>query len=150
MISSAIKYIEKYCCEDLSQIENYEVAISDKDNVWVLHHRRETHDKDGKVLKAAIPMKELKLQGLYFGRPASELIFMRESDHQKLHTSLQKFEGGWKRTKEANEKVSAARKGKHYYNNGKITVLRFTCPDGFVEGRLGNFRAWNKGVHKNG
>lgn len=149
MISSATRYIRKYCCESLSLIENYQCAISDNENMWVLHHRRETHDANGNLLKAAVSMKSLKLQGLYFERPASELIFMKMTDHQKLHTSFQKFEGGWKRTEEANKKIGEARKGKHYYNNGEITVLRFTCPKGFVEGRLGNFRAWNKGECKN-
>lgn len=27
-------------------------------------------------------------------------------------------------------------KGRHYYNNGKINVMRFECPEGFVPGRL--------------
>ena len=33
-------------------------------------------------------------------------------------------------------KISTSYKGRHYYNNGKIEVKRFECPEGFVPGRL--------------
>ena len=33
-------------------------------------------------------------------------------------------------------KVSNSRKGKHHYNNGKISVYCVDCPDGFVPGRM--------------
>ena len=38
----------KYCCEDISLIENYDKAIEDKTQYWHCHHRLETHYKNGK------------------------------------------------------------------------------------------------------
>lgn len=37
---------------------------------------------------------------------------------------------------EARAKMSAVRKGKLWFNNGKICVRTATCPEGFVPGRL--------------
>ena len=31
----------RYCCEDISKIENYDKAIEDNLNGWVIHHRDE-------------------------------------------------------------------------------------------------------------
>ena len=73
--------IKHYCCEDISLIENYEEAMADPDNVWVIHHRFEL---DCPVYKAS--KKDLEDFGLYWNRPASELIFMKREDHQSLHT----------------------------------------------------------------
>ena len=39
--------LDKICCEDISLIENYESAISDKTEMWDCHHRLETHDENG-------------------------------------------------------------------------------------------------------
>lgn len=42
-------------------------------------------------------------------------------------------------------------KGKHWYNNGKIQIFAFECPDGFVPGRFKNSKEFNKKlsqVHK--
>lgn len=75
MISSSCKL---YCSEDISLIENYEQAVS-SDKKWVCHHRFEI--QDGKL----ISYLELKEKGLYFKRPASELIFLSETEHKKLH-----------------------------------------------------------------
>ena len=47
---------------------------------------------------------------------------------------------GTKHSEEQNAKLSNSMKGKnknkHYYNNGIISVLRYECPEGFVEGRV--------------
>lgn len=42
--------------------------------------------------------------------------------------------------------VCSNTKGKHRYNNGKIEILAFECPEGFVKGRLKP--AWNAGLTK--
>lgn len=94
MISSSWE-IKHYCCEDLSLIENYNLAISDKSNVWVIHHRFEL---DCPVYKAS--MKDLKNFGLYWNRPANELIFLTRQEHQSLHVK------GIKRTEEHKQKLS--------------------------------------------
>ena len=69
--------IKDYCCEDPHLIENYNDAINDKTQTWDCHHRLEI-DLD----KTA---KELEELGLYWNRPASELIFLTASEHSKLH-----------------------------------------------------------------
>lgn len=76
-----------YCCEDLSKIENYEKAKADKDNMWCIHHRLETHYEDGTPRKDGdfLSIEDLKERNLYFNRPASELIFLTEENHKKLH-----------------------------------------------------------------
>ena len=77
------KNIKMYC-SGFQDIENYEKAISDKD-LWVLHHRLETHNSDGNPRKVSLSIKELKALGMYYSRPASELIFLKESEHKSLH-----------------------------------------------------------------
>ena len=75
------KQAKKYCCEDISLIENYQEAVSDQKRMWDIHHRRECDD-EGKTL---FTHKQLKEMNLYYNRPASELIFVTRSMHWKLH-----------------------------------------------------------------
>ena len=75
------KMAKRYCSEDISLIENYREAISDEKRTWDIHHRRES-DSEGRTL---FTRKQLKEIGLYFNRPASELIFVTRSMHWKLH-----------------------------------------------------------------
>lgn len=35
------KGMERYCCEDISKIENYEEAVADTTQMWHCHHRLE-------------------------------------------------------------------------------------------------------------
>ena len=41
-----------------------------------------------------------------------------------------------KMRKQFAKKVSKSKKGRHYYNNGKVEVMTFECPEGFMSGRL--------------
>ena len=75
---------KSYCSEDISLIENYHEAISDEKKIWEIHHRREC-DSEGRTL---FTHKQLKENGLYFNRPASELIFVTRSMHWKLHREM--------------------------------------------------------------
>lgn len=50
---------------------------------------------------------------------------------------------GVKKSVSHRRKLSDSNKGKHFgllgrkwYNNGKVSVIRFNCPDGFVVGRI--------------
>ena len=70
------KYVNKYCCEDLRLIENYEQAVNGPE-IWDCHHRKETDLGLSKI--------ELIEQRLYFNRPAAELIFLTRSEHTKIH-----------------------------------------------------------------
>ena len=76
MISEA--NAKKYCAEDISLIENYKEAVSSKE-LYHCHHRLEI--QDDKCYFA----KELKQMNLYYGRPASELIFLKAREHKDLH-----------------------------------------------------------------
>ena len=79
MISKDISKLKKYC-NDYTRIENYDKAISDKENMWHCHHRFEI-GSNGEI----ISQKDLIKQCLYYNRPAEELIFLTQSEHHKLH-----------------------------------------------------------------
>ena len=71
-------YAKMYCSEDISKIENYDIAIKD-DKTWVCHHRYEIRPF------FTISKAELILLEMYFKRPSKELIFMPLSEHRILH-----------------------------------------------------------------
>ena len=66
-----------YCCEDISKIENYDKAIADKTQYWHCHHRKGSDEN--------MSVEYLKNHGLYYHRPAKELIFLTNSEHQIIH-----------------------------------------------------------------
>lgn len=72
------KHVKKYCCEDISLIENYDKAINDTE-MWNVHHRRENENGEPMTVEA------LKRAGLYFNRPAEELIFLKHTAHTYMH-----------------------------------------------------------------
>lgn len=84
MISKRISYI----CDDYEQIENYDKAIADTENMWICHHRKEL-DENGHRLYT---MQQLKDENLYFHRPPEELIFLTNSEHWKLHMNEEQKE----------------------------------------------------------
>ena len=149
--------VKTYCCEDLSKIENYDVAINDKSQTYDCHHRLETHYLNGEERDIIMTHDELITSGIYYNRPASELIFLTRKEHNKVHEkyvvsrstspealyknsihNMGELNGfyGKHHSSETKKIISENRKGKHYYNNGIIEVLRFECPDGFVPGGL--------------
>lgn len=75
---------KRFCSEDVSLIENYHEAIADQTKMWDIHHRREC-DSEGRTL---FTKKQLIDMGLYFKRPASELMFVTRSMHWKLHREI--------------------------------------------------------------
>ena len=73
--------VKKYCSEDPSIIENCELAINDHTQTWEIHHR-------GEILPCGrYTPKDLIKFGLYYSRPASELIFLTPSAHRSLHNN---------------------------------------------------------------
>ena len=92
--------VRTYCCEDISNIENYEIAIKSP-NKWVCHHRLEIKDNGVRV-----GYKELIKMGLYYKRPAKELIFLSSIEHGRLHNI------GKVISEESRFKMSVSRKGK--------------------------------------
>ena len=73
------EYTKKYCCEDPSLIENYELAVADTTQTWEIHHR-------GEILPCGrFSADDLNKFGLYYNRPAVELIFLTPTAHRQLH-----------------------------------------------------------------
>lgn len=81
-----IKRVNKYCKDDISLIENYQIAINDNTQTWVCHHKDEV-----KVLPSGIKVyrskEELIENGRYYNCPANELILLTKADHNKVHCS---------------------------------------------------------------
>lgn len=100
-------WVKQYCCEPLKNIENYKEAASSPER-WVCHHRWEISSV-GRFSKGY-----LISIGIYWKRPACELIFMRMSEHRKLHT--EGVYGNCRHTEEQKRKWSEMRRGT--YNNG--------------------------------
>lgn len=111
------------CCEAISQIENFEMAVHDLENMWDCHHRLGIELKKSK--------KELDELDLYYNRPASELIFLTHSEHAKIHGSLKKHQE--KLSHE--ERSEIARKG---WANREDRAP-------WNKGTKGVCKAWNKG-----
>ena len=92
-------YAKKFCCEDISLIENYDKAIADTTQTWDCHHR-------GEILPCGrFSRADLKKFGLYYKRPASELIFLTKAEHTRLHLK------GVPKSEEAKKAISDALKG---------------------------------------
>ena len=97
--------VKRFCREgELEKIENYEQAIADKDNIWVCHHRLEL-TLDGEF---ANYKKDLIRMGMYYNRPAFELIFMTKADHAKMHKKVQPYSN---ETKKKLAKIMIGTKG---------------------------------------
>ena len=95
------KKVKSYCCEDISLIENYDKAMTDKTQTWDCHHRAE-------ILPCGrFSRGDLKKHGLYWGVPASQLVFMSQNEHLSLHMK------GVPKTESMKHKLSKSRKGKH-------------------------------------
>ena len=92
-----------FCCEPLQNIENYQDAVNDTENVWICHH----------ILGETHSMNELISKGLYFNRPASEFRFMKRGEHIALHHKGKQIRGkGWHHSEESKQKMSKKQKGR--------------------------------------
>lgn len=101
-------------CKNYQDIENYEKALADNFKGWHCHHRLETNTPDGERREVDIGYKELKALGIYYNRPAEELIFLTTREHSVLHTKgKQAWNKGKKMSEEFCRKNSESHKGKH-------------------------------------
>lgn len=76
-----LKTIRQYCKDDITKIENYDMAINDDTQTWHCHHRLEmTLDNE-----FALSQQDLIRFDMYYNRPYFELIFLTEEEHYKLH-----------------------------------------------------------------
>ena len=143
MIGKLNSHHKPYCNGDISKIENYYEAVNDKETVWHLHHRLETHNSDGERRLVDLNMNELIELDMYYDRPPEELIFVTPSMHSSLHHkgksswnkgtkgickansgSFKKGQTPWSKGKHLSEetkaKISATLKGHTTWNKGKI------------------------------
>ena len=78
------KQANKYCKEDISLIENYQIAVNDDTQMWNCHHKDEV-----KTLPSGIKVyrtrEELIENDRYYNCPANELIFLTKAVHNKVH-----------------------------------------------------------------
>lgn len=102
--------VKKYCCEDLSTIENWDKAVADLTQTWDIHHRLEIMPW-GKYSK-----KDLKDHGLYYGQPAASLVFLTHKDHMALHFK------GRALSEEQRRKLSDAKKGHKVSEETKLKI----------------------------
>lgn len=80
---------KRFCCEDVSKIENYEKALASAE-LWDVHHR-------GEIIPCGrFSRSDLKNYGLYYGRPASELVFLSHAEHMSLHASNPTKDRSWR------------------------------------------------------
>ena len=144
MINEGVK---KYCKDDISLIENFDKAISDKEQTWQCHHRREIETS----------RKQLIENNEYYNRPASELIFLTQKEHRAFHAYRQ-FKGKKckPRTEEHKRHISEAKKGKkckprteehrkHISEAHKGKHLSEETKKKISESRKGQ-SSWNKGI----
>ena len=114
----------EYFCKDYENIENYDKAKAVNFKGWDCHHRLETHNSDGERRLVDITVKELKALGMYYNRPASELIFIKHSEHTSLRKvseetkkKLSRANKGKKISEETRKKISEGNKGKQAGEN---------------------------------
>ena len=99
----------KFCSEPLELVENYQQALAEGFKGWCIHHRLEICPDGIRVSR-----QELKDNGLYYDRPASELIFMRAPEHKRLHWIGNVINKGKHLSEETRKKISEARKGRTF------------------------------------
>ena len=150
--------VKKFCKDDISLIENFEKAISDSNQTWDCHHRREN----------IYSRKELIENNEYFHRPAEELIFLTPFEHNSLHKKGNKnmlgkpsWNKGRQFSNETKLKISKALKGKNTWMKGKHLTeehkqkisnsLKGKHLDEETKKKLSEIHkgktSWNKGLH---
>ena len=151
MINTNTRPGKRYWADgELTKIENYDKAVADTTQVWDCHHRLEV--QDGKpVLK-----KDLIAQGLYYHRPAEELIFLTEKEHCLLHCKYNKNLGGIgkdnpfygkKHSEETLKKISENRKGKGTGKRPPRSKEWCEKISAAKRGKKLTVTIWNKGKH---
>ena len=109
MISKSIDY----CSEPIENIENYEEAIRSEE-MWEIHHRLEI-DSDGHQHTP----KELIARGLYYDRPANELIFLTRKAHRRLHAKAIEIH---ERLRETSRNAYESWRGKKHSDSARVKM----------------------------
>ena len=108
----SVNQAKKYC-KNYTRIKNYEKAVKDPNTKWDCHH---IFELECPVIKALVP--DLIAYGLYYNRPAEELIFLTPQEHHKLHADINNRFSGKKHSEESRKLMSAhggnAFRGRHH------------------------------------
>lgn len=94
-------------CRTPELIENYDIAMSDKENRWVCHHR----------LGVYYSVENMKKKGIYYNINPEALIFVTQKEHCKIH----KYHKGYKHEDSTKETMS---KSKMEMDDEKKTLWR--------------------------
>ncbi len=110
-------------CRTPELIENYDKAIADTTQTYDCHHRLETHNLDGEKRLVDISRTELIDLGVYYNRPPEELIFLTQSEHQRLHNvGKPSHIKGKHHSEETKKKMSESHKWKHLTEEQKQKI----------------------------
>ena len=131
---------ERYC-KEYENIENYDKALKDNFVGWHCHHRLETHNSDGERRLVDISQKELKALGMYYHRPAEELIFLPRSEHEAFKKGRHHSEDTCKKLSELNKGENNPMYGKHLSEDHKKKLSEVNKGNAYAKGKP----AWNKG-----
>ena len=114
-----MEYNLRRYCKDYEKIENYQEAKKDNFKGWHCHHRLETHNSDGERRLVDITADELKALGMYYNRPAEELIFLTVKEHNAFNKGKPSPNKGKQLSAETRRKMSEAHKDQIPWNKGK-------------------------------
>lgn len=118
-------------CKEIEHVENYNQAAQDDFCGWILHHRLELTLEN----EHAHTAEDLIRLNMYYDRPYFELIFLKRSEHTKLHNIAKGKAGLYEaRKSKISESVKLA------YQEGRLNV------NGENNGMFGK-SPHNKGKH---
>ena len=118
-------------CKEIEHVENYNQAAQDDFCGWILHHRLELTLEN----EHAHTAEDLIRLNMYYDRPYFELIFLKRSEHTKLHNIAKGKAGLYEARK---NKISESIK--RAYQEGRLNV------NGENNGMFGK-SPHNKGKH---
>lgn len=71
------KMAQRYCCEPIESIQGFKAA-SESSEKYHIHHKFE---------EMGLSIVDLKELGMYYNRPACELVFMNGREHIRMHST---------------------------------------------------------------
>ena len=120
-----VRHAKEFCSGDITEIENYEVAVNDKNETWDVHHRLELHPDNS----TRFTREDLKRLDLYYNVEPEMLIFLKRKEHLQMHkkgksiTENQRLNRPKKLTEEHKRNIGLASKGRKMPFAGKTWKL---------------------------
>ena len=144
---SNYKYYKRYC-SDIENVENFEKAKDDNFKGWCCHHRLQTWTSDGERRLVNISADELKSLGMYYNRPAEELIFLTSSEHSILHNKGENNPNYGKHFSEEHKiKIGEGNRGKQLTEETKHKISLAKIGKRFSDKTRRKMSAAKKGKH---